>query len=429
MTMHSPIIAMLWENVCLTRAEAAWRLSFGLVAGSGVLAFFAAIANERLRNAGAAVAVGLLLTQHMPMWLSIAKLNGGRFLDGYKPGFPLHLLYTRPVRTVVIVGVSMVYDAVSCAALYLVSAAVLGLVFGQTLPLLPVAVWIAAFHLAQFVSQYSTRNRVVQWLGGGVIGSLFFVWLMYRADFSSQSVEFRDVRFVAWLLFRADWSPLRVEFPLADYALMASIGLVSFGLAVAGVARQRLGDTPAAISRTVGTATFSERLVGLFRFPCPTSSATRAHVWFELRSSGLPVLTIGAALAIVTPLLFVVTGRIDALLSGFYVRPIAVSVAVFSLPIVLILAGKWIVAAAMVLATVYLSWSVLSERLLTLRQACGAIVVSAAFGVAWVTLLRAAGMSLGGMPTTDAVWMLSPALLPPLVSVLAPWSLSRIRHT
>jgi hypothetical protein len=152
-------------------------------------------------------------------------------------------------------------------------------------------------------------------------------------------------------------------------------------------------------------------------------------VWFELRSSGLPVLTIGAALAIVTPLLFVVTGRIDALLSGFYVRPIAVSVAVFSLPIVLILAGKWIVAAAMVLATVYLSWSVLSERLLTLRQACGAIVVSAAFGVAWVTLLRAAGMSLGGMPTTDAVWMLSPALLPPLVSVLAPWSLSRIRHT
>jgi hypothetical protein len=27
------------------------------------------------------------------------------------------------------------------------------------------------------------------------------------------------------------------------------------------------------------------------------------------------------------------------------------------------------------------------------------------------------------------VWILSPALLPLMVSVLAPWSLSRIRHT
>jgi hypothetical protein len=65
---------------------------------------------------------------------------------------------------------------------------------------------------------------------------------------------------------------------------------------------------------------------------------------------------------------------------------------------------------------------------MTLRSACGAVLVSAAFGAAWVTLLRAAGVQLAGMPTTDAVWMLSPALLPPMVSVLAPWSPSRIRH-
>ena len=37
--------------------------------------------------------------------------------------------------------------------------------------------------------------------------------------------------------------------------------------------------------------------------------------------------------------------------------------------------------------------------------------------------------SLPAMPTTDALWMLSPVLLPLTVSVLAPWSLSRIRHT
>ena len=80
------------------------------------------------------------------------------------------------------------------------------------------------------------------------------------------------------------------------------------------------------------------------------------------------------------------------------------------------------------LATVYVSWRAFAERLLTLRAACGAVLVSAAFGAAWVTVLRAAGVRLAGIPPTDAVWMLSPALLPLMASVLAPWSLSRIRH-
>ena len=92
-------------------------------------------------------------------------------------------------------------------------------------------------------------------------------------------------------------------------------------------------------------------------------------------------------------------------------------------------ATPWIAAAALVLATVYLFWRSLAERLLTLRQACGALLVSAAFGAAWVTVLRAAGVQLAGMSTADAVWMLSPALLTLMASVLAPWSLSRIRHT
>jgi hypothetical protein len=67
--------------------------------------------------------------------------------------------------------------------------------------------------------------------------------------------------------------------------------------------------------------------------------------------------------------------------------------------------------------------------LLTLGHACGAVLVSAAFGAAWLTMLRAAGVSLAGMPAADAAWRLSPALLPLMASVVAPWSLSRIRHT
>jgi hypothetical protein len=88
-----------------------------------------------------------------------------------------------------------------------------------------------------------------------------------------------------------------------------------------------------------------------------------------------------------------------------------------------------VVVVASVLATVYLFGTVLAERLLTLRQAAGAILLSAAFGAAWVTVLDAAGVPLLAMPARDAVGMLSPVLLPLMASVLAPWSLSRIRHT
>jgi len=89
---------------------------------------------------------------------------------------------------------------------------------------------------------------------------------------------------------------------------------------------------------------------------------------------------------------------------------------------------RFIDAPAIVLATAYLSWRAFAERLLSLPAACGAVLVSAAFGAAWVTMLRGAGVQLAAMPTMDAVWMLSPALLPLMASVLAPWSLSRMRH-
>jgi hypothetical protein len=90
---------------------------------------------------------------------------------------------------------------------------------------------------------------------------------------------------------------------------------------------------------------------------------------------------------------------------------------------------RWIDAPALVLATVYLSGRAFAERLLTPRWAFGIVLVSVAFRTAWVTVLRAAGMQLAGMPTTEAVWMLSPALLPLMAGVLAPWSLNRVRHT
>ena len=92
-------------------------------------------------------------------------------------------------------------------------------------------------------------------------------------------------------------------------------------------------------------------------------------------------------------------------------------------------AMRWIAFAAMVFTTVYVFWSGFAERVLTIRYASGAVAMSAAFGAAWLTVLHMAGVQLAGMSATNAISVLSPALLPLMVSVLAPWSLSRIRHT
>ena len=96
MTMRSPVFtmlwAMLWENWRLTRVEVAWRLALGIVGGTAVLAVFSS-QREAIKDFGAAIALSLIVLPHFVGWLSMAKLNGGR------PGFPLYLLYTRPVRT------------------------------------------------------------------------------------------------------------------------------------------------------------------------------------------------------------------------------------------------------------------------------------------------------------------------------------------
>ena len=572
--MRSPGAAMLWENWRLTRIEAFQRVVQGVVVPAVVLAGAAAFGP--IDNGAVRLALGLLVMTHMPLWLSVAKLNGGRFMDGYRPGYPFYFLYTRPIRTFALVGAPMAYLAASGMAAYLLSALVLRAIFGYPFPLLPLAALIAAYHVAQWAAQWGTSNKVVQFIGSAVGGLGFTLLGMYRTR---------------------EW-PARLDVQFVDYAVLAAVCVVSVGLAVAGVARQRRGEARSVTPRTVTRSGFSEWLAGLFRLPCPTLSATRAQIWFELKTSGLPVLVIGVAFAIVIPLLLAVTTRLDVALSAFFTEPatrvVAVLAAMLSVPAVLLLGGnafgirarqgrkyanvyeatqaygtariaglkvlvrsaclmaalvavgtsiwtsasvipfdvlgdqdtfieksrmpvsgwmrtiegtvramsayelfalavvaaivvavmvtlraaqpalrarytrrmniatwvvllsagalvllvlatrrgigvelllntitatKWIAVAAMTLATAYLLWRVLAEQILTLRQACGAILMAAAFGVAWITVLQAIGVQLSGRPAMDAAWMLSPALLTLMAAVLAPWSLSRVRHT
>ena len=304
--MRSPILAMLWETWRVTRVEAAWKLAFGIVGGLAVLALCATVAPadnakkyEDIMDNGAAIAMILLVLPHLVSWLSLARLNGGR------PGFPLYLHYTRPVRTAVIVGLPMAYLTAMSSAVYLVSALLLRVTSGYAFPLLPVAAWIAALTLVGVAATWSTRNTTIQ------------VCVMMYAFTKAFGLAMQRLTAVE-IPGGYDWPPrlwpTLFDFPLTDYAWIALIGLASFGVTVAGVTRQRRGDGWAEVPSAQRDG-FWDRLVSLFRFPCPTSSATRAQVWFDLKSNGLPLLTIGVALAIVILLLGAVSNPIDAAIS------------------------------------------------------------------------------------------------------------------
>jgi hypothetical protein len=585
MTMRSPIVAILWEHWRLTRKEAAWHLALSIAAGSAVLAVFAAVAtNDIARDVGARIALIVAVLPHMVGWFSINKLNITR------TGFPFHLLYTRPVRTATAVGVSMSYQAAAAAALYVVSALVMRMTSPYAFPLLPAAAWIAVVTVSGLAMQWSIRNvalRTLAHLTVGVALSGLPMFLLRVDDAPGPNWAPPD-----------QWASL-FDAPLTYYVLIGVTGLASFALTVAAVTRQRRGDGRTAKSWIPGSG-FPDRFVSLFRFPCWTSSTTRAQVWFELRTRGLPLLTVALALAILNPVLFAVSDRFDAALSDrareyvscrvdgcFYARFFAVVFAGLSVLTVVAFGGNafgirwrpghryasafettlaygtgglaglkvlvrsicvlvafvavtasvwasgsidmagrmfvgpfanwqqaidnaagvltgthllalavvaaigvaisvaawaalgalatryprrvnvassllllyglafvlrapagqggngwevllmdalfgatpWIAAAATALATGYLLWRAFAEQLLTLRQACGAVVVSAAFGTAWLTLLNSIGMPPAEMPATDAARLLSPAMLPLTISALATWSFSRLRHT
>jgi hypothetical protein len=568
--MHSPIVAMLWELWRLTRSEYIFRLAISLAVG----VFLMTLATlDRDSSGGGDVVVLALFSGaffHSLLSLALSKLNGGRFLDGYHPGFPLYLLYARPVRTTAIVGVAMTYMAGSAALSYLLWALLMNAAFDVRFPLLPIGAWLAVLQLVQAFSYWATRSKSVQWVGsmGGYLACCALA-LRRAAEGNLQSM-------------RPDTWPTLFDYGFVDYALIAVIVSVAFGLTVVGVSRQRRGDSSPAKRRSATESGSPGWLDRLFRLPCPTSSATRAQIWFDLKSSGLTILGTGflAALALLllcalgggmvfvrsfalsAPVLaallvllmganafgirrrqgrtyasvFDVTQAVGtgslaglrilvrslcvsaafgmvaastwiavsivnrwpnvgregaglqqgrdaveaALLSMTSLQLFALAILVFGMIVLLVTvraslealfaryrrrlivaagaillygfafaltglideretalsalaraiftATSLIVAAAIVSATLYLAWRTVVERLLTPGQTAGAVLISVLFASVWATLTYAGGVRFADMSLAGITLVSLPAVLPLFAAVLAPWSLSRVRH-
>jgi len=504
----------------------------------------------------------------------LARLNKGR------AGYPLPLSYTRPVSTVALIGLQFTYLTLVQVAIYLASALLLRAVSGYPFPLLPVATWIAVSTLFMTMIYWSSRSVLVQQVGGGLASGVWLLYAMHRITWLPNGQN--------WFDSPSFWPNLFRLAP-SDWLILGLIALASFGITVFSVARQRRGDARAAWTPGSG---WPDWIVNLFRIPCPTFSSARAQLWFDLKSRGLPVLSLGLMLAVINPLLFVLSNRVDGanpdwpiplgpmamllammsfggvliigglnafgirwrqgggyfeatqpfssaqlaslkilaragcliaalfaigasmwvflshfpLLTGdklfwrmtgmahivflhnaetamgalasheklslVFAALMAVFVWVASLSVIMPLwaryprrgnivasvlllgglslsllamagrlgyvpdslvdmvftASQWFVVAAVMVSTIYLVWNSLTERLLTARYALGAVALSVSFGVAWITVLRLAGLRLADMPATTAASTLSLVALPLLLAILVPWSLSRFRH-
>lgn len=306
MTPRSPASAMLWELWQLTRAEIVWKLMLPLGVALAALGLDAAFApamkptNVPPSDTVAAFALVVIVLPHLAGWRSIGKLNGGA------PGFPFSLGYTRPVRTSVLVGVPLAYLTVAQTAIYVVSAMVLRSVTGYAFPLLPAAAWLAGLTSVGTAGGWSTRDRTIQVFVPMVALAVAFITVQERLT----GVEIED---------NFDWPPrlwpTLFDWPRTDYAWITLIGLACFGVTVFMVTRQRRGDQLVGFTWTQGWG-LRDQFVSWFRLPCPTWSATWAQGWLDLKSNGLPVLTIGVACAIAILLVSAASGPIDAALNA-----------------------------------------------------------------------------------------------------------------
>jgi hypothetical protein len=296
--MRSPNQAILWEMWRVTRTEIIVRLSLCIVGGLIALASFAALADVPGHSAtagefGAVIALIIIVMPNWLGWIFLGRLNKGR------AGYPLPLLYSRPVKTAALIGLQFAYLTVVQVAIYLASALLLKAVSGYPFPLLPVATWIGISTLMMTAIYWSSRSVLVQQFVGGLLSG---VWLLYAMHRITSRPDGED-----WYDSPSLW-PSIFQLTPTDWLMLTLIGVTSIGLTMYSVARQRRGD--ARTPWTPGSG-WPDWIVNLLRIPCPTSSATRAQMWFDLKSRCLPVLSLGLMLAIINPLLFALANEVD----------------------------------------------------------------------------------------------------------------------
>ena len=273
----------------MTRGQLLFCAALGSFAGWALQA--------RVTNAGsdpreAYVVFMLLVGVATLAWVSMLARTAGR-------GFPLTLAYSRPISTWLLVAVPMFFLAFACAATYALPAAALRLAYGAPLPVLPVAVLLAAGAALFCAGGWFIRSNAAR----------FAVTVAFVVGLGPALRLLKPWVATPVAAFPPPLTTDSVQLSATDYALIALAVGIAYVICVRGVNGQRHGDgiapAAAAAAATASTAAtkgmvehFRDFALALVRVQCPTSSPLAAELWIEMKSRGLPVLAIGIALRI-----------------------------------------------------------------------------------------------------------------------------------
>jgi hypothetical protein len=225
-----------------------------------------------------------------------------------RAGFPMPLAYARPVQTRLLVAVPMAFLALVCAATYVVPAMALRLAFAAPFPVVPVAVLLAAGAALFSACNWFTRNNVARFGISIILLGALGPALRWIHSWTPQAAGGQ---------FPPPLTVDSVQLDAADYGAIALAVAVAYVFTVRGVERQRHGDGEAvrghgglAAADRIATRGVVEQIRDLamaaLRLRCPTSSPLAAELWIETTARGLPVLAIGALLALAMPAMFAI---------------------------------------------------------------------------------------------------------------------------
>lgn len=292
--MQSPIQAMLWELSRLSRIELPLRL--------GTMCFFAIVLYLVGRDLGE-FQIQVIRAIAVTMFMVTAPFSHAWLgeLDSRSKGFSFRLGFVRPVSTVQLVLVPLVFNIVTSMACYLIPALIASYLWTSQLPMLGPSLLIALVVQLSIAVVWSLTSRVSKIVGIILLAAVVMglvVFLVARSD-SPEPILLAIAR------------PSYFALSWLQTSCLISAMLVTTIATIIAVDRQRHGDDwvpslrfmlPEGLRRT--SETHSRAIPW-----SPFKSVVTAQCWYEWRQFGFKVLISGllAPLFVIT---FLVVGNL-----------------------------------------------------------------------------------------------------------------------
>ena len=314
-----PVHAMLWE----LWQHSCWEFLFRTFGPIMLWGFFFNILNlyspvgDALFYPVSAFIFTMITSLMSILWMSST--------DNIQDGFKFHFGFSRPISTIKLVTVPMLYMSGTAAVSYLVPMGYLRIVFDIPFPLLPAAAIVCTASAVIFMAAWSSQSRIFRsfCLNVSMIIFVSFLWFRVKGKVEASGETFLSPD----LMIKIS------TLSLLDYLLLLVIYVASITFTVFAIDRQRHGECLRIGWPTIDRTDLSYNLLRWIKKPF--LSRRQAQYWYEMRRSGVPLLLHGLGASVVFFFVFIAlnavildVGGVISLLSW----PVFMSPLIFLLP-------------------------------------------------------------------------------------------------